>query len=364
MRILTATSLVACFALRATAWNHVSEEVLQEKLDSAGYTLVAFVSPSDPKSAALEAEWTAIQEAKNDENIVSFDCGAHPEKCTELEVKAVPAVRVYHRDGRVNRYRGGLNRRDIPPFLYRTLRPPVLEVDPYAYDPLTTIDNVVVIGHIHPQDYELYDLFYDLAAQYREDYGFVIVPPEEGATGSFVRCWNNVEGGKWVTYGRNLGAFVRWCGGLVHGDESEGGTVEGKKVVRFTTESEREKEEFRKEVTGLARRLSGSVRFVVAEGARGLTVEGDEGVRRERVEGAPKREFVEGLLGVGETLWSEEDEKDGFRIWKDHAQLAAQEVKDANGAQEVKEKKEEEEEEKKKDGLWKDDAEKIVHEEL
>lgn len=252
----------------------------------------------------------------------------------------------------------------IPPFLYRTLRPPVLEVDPYAYEPLTKIDNVIIIGHIHPQDYELYDLFYDLANKYREEYGFVLVPPEEGATGSLVRCWNHVEGTKWVTSARDLDGFVRWCGGPVGGD-GEGKEVsefaperEGKtdnkqsKVVRFSTESEREKDEFRREVTGLARRLSGQVKFVVVEGARGLVVEGGGENKMLRVEGAPRREFVEELLGVTEGLWTEEDEKDGFRVWRDEVQLAAL----AAARQEANKVE-------KDDGLWKD-GENRVHEEL
>lgn len=74
-------------------------------------------NPLSPKCAALEAEWLAIQEEKEDENIVSFDCGAHYQKCKELEVAALPAVRVYHRDGRVNYYRGNLNRREYVSFL-------------------------------------------------------------------------------------------------------------------------------------------------------------------------------------------------------------------------------------------------------
>lgn len=197
----------------------------------------------------------------------------------------------------------------------------------------------------------------------------MLVPPDEGATGSLVRCFNNIEGGKWVTFGRDLDGFIRWCGAVVRheGGEAENGQRKDVsyllwgfgnggdadkwqgKVVRFSTESEREKDEFRREMTGLARRLSGQVGFVVAEGARGLVVE-DEGEKKTlRVEGAPRKEFVEELLGVTGGLWDEEDETDGYRIWRDEVQLAAL------AAAQKKEVK--------KDGLWKDE-EQMVHEEL
>ena len=47
-----------------------------------------------------------MQDHQKDDNIVSFDCEAHPTKCQELEVDSFPAIRVYHRDGRMDRYGG------------------------------------------------------------------------------------------------------------------------------------------------------------------------------------------------------------------------------------------------------------------
>lgn len=40
MRFSSAAGLL-CLASRVRAWNHVSEDVLQDRLESAGYTLVA-----------------------------------------------------------------------------------------------------------------------------------------------------------------------------------------------------------------------------------------------------------------------------------------------------------------------------------
>lgn len=40
MKVCSAAGLL-CLVLTVRAWNHVSEEVLQDRLESAGYTLVA-----------------------------------------------------------------------------------------------------------------------------------------------------------------------------------------------------------------------------------------------------------------------------------------------------------------------------------
>ena len=47
-----------------------------------------------------------MQHDQQDPNIVSFDCSAHLAKCKDLDVHSFPAIRIYHRDGRMDRYRG------------------------------------------------------------------------------------------------------------------------------------------------------------------------------------------------------------------------------------------------------------------
>lgn len=54
----------------------------------------------------MEPEWAAIPNASKDPNIVSFDCGANPKLCRELDVASYPAIRLYRRDGGMDRYRG------------------------------------------------------------------------------------------------------------------------------------------------------------------------------------------------------------------------------------------------------------------
>ena len=57
-------------------------------------------------SKALEPEWIAIQESERDNNVVSVDCAAKPRLCDEYGVVSYPAIRLFHADGRVDRYRG------------------------------------------------------------------------------------------------------------------------------------------------------------------------------------------------------------------------------------------------------------------
>lgn len=43
---------------------------------------------------------------KEEANIVSFDCSEHLKFCKDLDVTSFPSIRVYYRDGRMDRYRG------------------------------------------------------------------------------------------------------------------------------------------------------------------------------------------------------------------------------------------------------------------
>ena len=58
-------------------------------------------------SKSLEPEWTSMQAAEKDDNIVSFDCSSNIKVCKQdFDVASFPAIRLYHRDGRMDRYRG------------------------------------------------------------------------------------------------------------------------------------------------------------------------------------------------------------------------------------------------------------------
>jgi protein disulfide-isomerase A1 len=59
-------------------------------------------------SKSLEPEWKDLLklDEKSADNMVSFDCAANLKTCKDLDVVSYPAIRLYHRDGRIDRYRG------------------------------------------------------------------------------------------------------------------------------------------------------------------------------------------------------------------------------------------------------------------
>ncbi|KAK0625858.1 hypothetical protein B0T14DRAFT_492291 [Immersiella caudata] len=273
--------LLSCLVWQTTAWKHASESQLQAALDESGYTLVAFILPDQNESKTLEREWTTLQETADDPNILSFDCAAHPAKCSSLEISSFPAIRVYHRDGRINRYRGERKHREIHPFLLRSLRPPILEL-PF-HPSLTKLDDSVIIAQVHPQDWKLYDDLYDLAREYRDRMSFVMSAPEEGATRSVVVCYRNRDGedgdgegmdgqgqnGEGEGEEKELEGFVKGCmeRRVVELKRGiwEGLREGGRQILHFVATDDDEKERYRKEVRDVVGRYKGQVKFVVTD---------------------------------------------------------------------------------------------------
>ncbi|KAL8369837.1 hypothetical protein RB595_000265 [Gaeumannomyces hyphopodioides] len=190
MLLCLVTSLGAGSAL---GWNHVTEASFRKALRSNEYTLVAFVEPSQPASAALKPEWTSIQETERDNNVVSLDCGAKRKLCDEFHVISYPAIRLYHQDGRMDRYRGPRRAKEIVPFLRRALRPTVSRLDDKNITSFIGVDDVVLVAQLEPQDRVLEQAFLLLAGRFRDRYSFAVGPPPEHARSS-VGCFNNREG--------------------------------------------------------------------------------------------------------------------------------------------------------------------------
>ncbi|KAK4183791.1 protein disulfide-isomerase [Podospora australis] len=233
----------------------------------------AVVLPSQNTSIDLETQWQALKEAeKNEPNIVNFDCQAHPEFCKELDVTTFPSIRVYHRDGRLNEYRGEKRARDIAMFLHRVLRPAYLEANEQLVDPFSLIDDVVFMMHPHPDDWDLYDRFMDIAKKYQEHHTFVIAPPFSKSTSAVV-CYNNLDDARHVaedlTTDEGLDLFVQRCAEPLIPELTKHNEARyissGKNILYYFATTEAEKEAYRERVRPLAKKYAESVQFVITK---------------------------------------------------------------------------------------------------
>ncbi|KAK4159696.1 protein disulfide-isomerase [Cladorrhinum sp. PSN259] len=234
-------SLTACLSAGAAAWNHVTEAALREE-------------PADP-------------------NIRSFDCSAHPIFCKELDITSFPTIRLYHRDGRLDRYRGPRKAREIALFLRRAIRPPLFDApSQQLVDTFTLVDDIVFMLHPHPDDWQLEDRFVALANKYRLQYSFVMAPPFS-KTESAVVCYNNLDDlrhrAEDVESVHGLEDFISLCSEplipeLTRRNEAQY-TSTGKSILHYFASSDKEKEEYRTLALPLAKKYAEFLHFTITD---------------------------------------------------------------------------------------------------
>lgn len=222
--------------------------------------------------------------------MVSFDCSENPSTCREFDaVSTFPAIRLYHRDGRIDRYRGPRSLTSIVPFLRRSFRPTVFEVTENSLVGFMTIDDLVIVAHVHPDDDHLYHRYRQLANHYRDRYSFGVAftPPssvsKEKRTSSVVRCYNNADDEQHELAGdalhANLGALeafiTQTCAAplipeLTRRNEADfvaATTASGAhSILHYLTEGgDADKDAFREYVRPLAKKYKEYVRFAVTD---------------------------------------------------------------------------------------------------
>ncbi|KAK4148812.1 protein disulfide-isomerase [Chaetomidium leptoderma] len=223
------------------------------------------------RTTKLEPEWVALEEAEHDDNIVSFDCQAHAKFCRDLDVVSFPSIRLYHRDGRMDRYRGERKAREIAMFVHRALRPYFMEADEHTIGPTTLLDDVVIMAHPHPDDWNFYDQFRTLAQRHRDRVSFIVSPPI-GDSSALV-CYNNVDDVKHtasdlVTVGA-LEKFLKLCAEplipeLTRRNEAHYATT-GKSLLHYFATTDAEKEAYREEMRPLAKKYAEFLHFTITD---------------------------------------------------------------------------------------------------
>ncbi|KXX73302.1 Protein disulfide-isomerase [Madurella mycetomatis] len=216
---------------------------------------------------------SALKKVEKDDNIVSFDCQAHPKFCSDLDVASFPAIRLYHRDGRMDRYRGDRQARKIAMFLHRALRPTYLEADEHTFGPLALLDDVVIMAHLQPDDWDFFDQFRSLANKYRDRFSFVVSPPIQDEKTSALVCYNNIDDEKRrapdiMTVGA-LEEFIKLCAEplipeLTRRNEAQY-TSTGKSILHYFASTEAEKEAYRIEMLPLAKKYAEFLHFTITD---------------------------------------------------------------------------------------------------
>ncbi|KAK3937811.1 hypothetical protein QBC46DRAFT_391644 [Diplogelasinospora grovesii] len=282
----------AALVAQALAWKHVTDAGLSKALQSNdSYTLVA----CKEHSQALEPEWIAVERTVKGNKAVSFDCSTKPKLCGALKVSSFPTIRLYHQDGRLDRYRGPRKASSIVGFLRRCLRPTVsqLNADTPAASVLT--DDVVFIGDFQPEDASIRARFEATAKKYRDRFTFAVNTGHHRPPSSLA-CHNNLDGLDHSTDNlasvESLENFVKLCSHPVIPELTRRNEMmyygTGKSLVHYFVYSDKEREEYVTEMRGIASKFKEYLHFTTTDaneypdavemmglkpGSRGLSVQ-------------------------------------------------------------------------------------------
>ncbi|KAK3373656.1 hypothetical protein B0T24DRAFT_271233 [Lasiosphaeria ovina] len=216
---------------------------------------------------------------------MSVDCAAHVSACIELDVVAYPAVRLYHTDGRMDRYRGPRKSAPILAFLRRASRPVITELSPAALAEFTSSDDIVFTAAFAPSEAGLYEAHYrSLASEYHDQFSFgLLLPVSQQQQPSAVRCRNNVDGESYTLtelwLAGALDELVAQCTApliLEPGGRKEiaelaatAAARAGKGiVVHFFAAADADKDAYRTEVRALAKKYADELLFTIIDAAQ------------------------------------------------------------------------------------------------
>jgi protein disulfide-isomerase A1 len=168
-------------------------------------------------SQALEPEWSIVQESEWGEKALSVDCSAEAELCRRSGVSSFPAIRLHHRTGQQQRYRGERKARSILSFLDRTSRPALSYVTKKNATAFRDVDDVVFIGRFSPSSkHSIREIFATVARKYQDRFSFAVADMEQNEQQpATLECYNNpdvVHRSTAELFGpASIEAFVKLC---------------------------------------------------------------------------------------------------------------------------------------------------------
>ncbi|KAH8897902.1 hypothetical protein GQ53DRAFT_778127 [Thozetella sp. PMI_491] len=228
-------------------------------------------------SQALETEWVSAQSTAQSDNLVSVDCAVDPMVCRRMDVMRYPAIRLYHKDGNFDRYRGLRNAVSILAFFRRALRPKVSGIEKEELHNFMRSDDISIAAELLPQEAGLYeDRYRSLARQYSDRFSFAILPPAQHR--SSVRCRNNIDEEDYVlTELSSVDAMDELLSKCTHPlileptrkDMAELGqraSEAGKTImVHYFALSDGDKEKYRHSMRPLAKKYSAELQFTIID---------------------------------------------------------------------------------------------------
>ncbi|KAK0625074.1 hypothetical protein B0T17DRAFT_260621 [Bombardia bombarda] len=240
--------------------------------------------PNEENSQALEPEWASVQQATLDATAtaLSIDCAATPTICSDLGVSSFPTIRLYHGDGRMDRYRGPRKAPSILSFHRRALRPAVSNVNKKNATSFIALDDVVFICHLataddhnEDDDARLLHRFIALADKYRDRFSFAIMSSGHVSQTqqSTLTCYNNLDGLQHsitdLASPASLEAFVTTCATplipqLTRRNEMSFYST-GKSLVHYFVRSDEQRDKYVAEMRPLAKKYHEYLHFITTD---------------------------------------------------------------------------------------------------
>ncbi|KAK3385559.1 thioredoxin-like domain-containing protein [Podospora didyma] len=269
--------LPVLLAGQALAWDHITEPgSLKAAIQANEHTLVAceLSGTSHEKNQALETEWTKIQENEEGSQVVSVDCSQTPKACEELGVSSFPAIRLYHRDGRLDRYRGPRKTAAIQGYLRRALRPTVSHVTKKNETSFLLADDVVFVAYFAHSDSNLRERFAAVANKYRDRFSFGLSSDNDGKRQeSILTCHNNPDQLQRsiaeLSTADSLEGFVKLCATPLIPELTRRNEVSfyqsGKSLVHYFVHNDKQRDEYVTEIRPLAKKYEEYLHFTTTD---------------------------------------------------------------------------------------------------
>ncbi|KAI6711314.1 hypothetical protein JHW43_006144 [Diplocarpon mali] len=279
--MLTKTLLIGAFELLAASgalgWKHAGEAEFQKITSENEVSLVAFVAPWTESSKALEPEWLSAT-SQTPKSLISVDCTAEVTLCSEQGIISYPAIRVYHSNGNMKRYRGPRKASPIVSFMKRAELPEVSVLDHKNITSFKSVDGAVFIAYVGGLQDRLALLFSSLARRYHDRYAFAIVTDSslvkrEGLQYPTIMCYKRSESKQHLfPVEVEVLDLERWMANVTTplvGEFTRRNEVKhlkaGKSIVYFFYTSSETRDEYVKSITRLAMTYKDVLKFVTVD---------------------------------------------------------------------------------------------------